>query len=677
MELETLTASLEEAASPRLPGPALSLLLLLPLLLLALPCRADELVDSLLVEALPSVQGASRFAQPTLDAPASVSIVTHEEIRSFGYRTLGDLLRSVRGFQLSQDGIYQFAGLRGFALPSDYNDRFLVLVDGHRINDGVYGGVLLGEGGLVDLSLVERVEIIRGPGSALYGTSALFAVVNVITRQGRELQGGGLEGELGSEGRRRRALSYGRRDSGRSEFLVHGSSVDGTGRDMYFPEYDLGGSDEGWARGMDGESADRLYGKVSVGDITAWGARVRRRKVIPTAAWETVFGDSQTVARDELRSFDLRYEPIGGARTSTSFRLFYDLYEYHGRYAYDHGPPDGIVMNEDRSRGETMGSEWILRHQPSARHRLTMGLDFRRAIHLDQLNHDEGGAVYVDHHRSESTTGLFLQDQWRMNRRDIFDLGLRRESVTGGRSFTAPRLALIHRPGPSRAWKLLYGRAFRSANVYERFYVDPVFQKENPELRPERMDSWELVFEEEIGARRRFTASAFAFELRDFISQVEDPVDGMMVFRNQGRYRGRGLEVEHQWAWGAGSSLALAYALSGVRVSETVEVAQPASQHDLKIHWRRKLAKHGLGLGVEGLWRSARRAPSGERLGSDWVCNLNVFHPSPRPRGLEWSFRVTNLFNAAMVDVVGPEHSPVETLPLAGRGLQIRARLRF
>src|SRR6266571_5043893 len=129
------------------------------------------------------VYGASKHEQKVTDAPSFVSVVTSEDIARYGYRTLADVLRSVHGFYTTYDRNYTYLGVRGFSRPSDYNSRFLLLLDGHRMNDDFYGSAYVGTEGLVDVDLIDRVEIIRGPSSSLYGTSAFFAVVNVITRK--------------------------------------------------------------------------------------------------------------------------------------------------------------------------------------------------------------------------------------------------------------------------------------------------------------------------------------------------------------------------------------------------------------------------------------------------------------------------------------------------------------
>ena len=131
-----------------------------------------------------SVFSASMYTQKVTEAPSSVTIITANEIRGFGHRTLADVLRTVRGFYVTYDRNYSYLGVRGFSRPGDYNARVLLQMDGHRLNDNVFGSALLGTEFPLDVDLIERIEIIRGPSSALYGTSAFFAVINVITKRG-------------------------------------------------------------------------------------------------------------------------------------------------------------------------------------------------------------------------------------------------------------------------------------------------------------------------------------------------------------------------------------------------------------------------------------------------------------------------------------------------------------
>ena len=140
-----------------------------------------------------SVIGASKREEPTTKAPSSVLILTSDEVKKYGYRTLAAVLQRARGLYTTYDRNYSFfLGIRGFN-AGDANSRVLVLVDGHRINNDLTDGAAIGTDFILDVDLIDRVEVIRGPSAVLYGNNAFFGVINVITRTGASMEGYGAE----------------------------------------------------------------------------------------------------------------------------------------------------------------------------------------------------------------------------------------------------------------------------------------------------------------------------------------------------------------------------------------------------------------------------------------------------------------------------------------------------
>ena len=268
-----------------------------------------------------TVVGASKHEQKTTEAPSSVSIVTKDDIKKYGHRTLADILNSVRGFYVTYDRSYSYIGVRGFSRPGDFGGRMLLMVDGHRLNDGIYDTAASGTDFPLDVDLIDRVEVIRGPGSSLYGNNAFFEVINVITRRGRDFAGAELSGSYGSFDTWTGRASYGQRFTNGVEFLVSGTLYDSAGQDrLSYPEFVAEDLDGGWAR--------NAFASLSYKDFTLQGGYSRRQKDWPTAAYDTVPNsqDPRLFSTDERAWADLKFQHEFGEEWLVMARGYFDRY---------------------------------------------------------------------------------------------------------------------------------------------------------------------------------------------------------------------------------------------------------------------------------------------------------------------------------------------------------------
>lgn len=280
------------------------------------------------------VYSASKHSQAAADAPSSVTVITADEIQEHGYRTLADILRTVRGFYLTDDRNYSSVGVRGFARSGDYNTRILLLVDGHRLNDNIYDEAMIGAEFPVDIDLVQRIEIIRGSVSSLYGSNALFAVINIITKRGQDLNGLELSSEAASFNTCQGRISYGRRLK-QLEFLISGTFYDSRGHNrLFFPAFNTPQTNDGIASHADGGQLGSSLATVSFSDFTLRGVYGTREKDVPTAPYGTVFKSPGTRTTDSHNYIDLRYEHRFASSWDVLARTFYDRYVYHGTYMY-------------------------------------------------------------------------------------------------------------------------------------------------------------------------------------------------------------------------------------------------------------------------------------------------------------------------------------------------------
>jgi len=612
------------------------------------------------------VYGASRFAQDTADAPSAVSILTREDIRHFGYRTLGEALGSVRGVFTTDDRNYTYLGVRGFARPGDYNTRVLLLVDGYRVNDNVYNTATMGSEFPIDLSLVERIEFIPGPGSALYGSNAFLGVVNVVTRKGESV-GTEAAAYAASDNAGGLRLNVGRRLESGAELLVSAARERSRGADHFYPEFEA--TDGGMAAGLDYQRAERAFARFAAGPVTVSAGGSSRLKGIPTAAFGTAFGVPGSETRDSYAFADVRYEAAVGERTDLLARLSYNDYHYAGRYIYD-APP--LVANRDRVRGVQWILETRLMHRLAGGHRLVVGVEHQRDEQVDQLNYDEDPAfVYLDDRRKGSNNGVYAETEYRLRPDLIVGAGLRHDSLASGLSSTNPRLSLIHHVDRSRTVKLLYGTAFRAPNAYERYYGMPGFgQKSNPDLLPERIRTYEAVYEQTAG-RTRFAASAYTYRVEGLIDLITDPADGDRQFVNAGNVRTRGVEAEADHRLRNGLRLRGTLALQSARRDGMWLDNSP--RHIATGQALVPLAGERVRLGLEARHLGAR-ASRGSEIPSYTVLNATL--TSAIARNAELRAGVYNVANRTYWDAGSDEHTQ-ERLARDGRTVRLELDVRF
>lgn len=157
------------------------------LLSLVAPAAAQDMGDLLEVLDESVVTGATRSAERAGDSPAMSSVITAEQLRQFGIRRVGDALNflSLGAFSHDRMGSPE-VGMRGVALTRDSNNHVLILLDGIAMNEQAGGAVFLHD---IPIDLVDHIEVILGPGSVLYGSSAMLGVINVVTKAGRDAHG--------------------------------------------------------------------------------------------------------------------------------------------------------------------------------------------------------------------------------------------------------------------------------------------------------------------------------------------------------------------------------------------------------------------------------------------------------------------------------------------------------
>lgn len=622
-------------------------------------------LDQLLDVRVDKVYGASKYEQKISQAPSSVTIVTSDEIKKQGHRTLAEVLRSVRGLFITDDRAYSYLGIRGFGRPSDYNSRVLVLLDGHRMNDNIYDSVLLGTEGVLDVDLIERVEVIRGPSSSIYGDNAFFGVINIITRPGNSYGGAEVSAEVGGFETYKGRFSYGNRFTNGFELVLSGTWSESAGeRELYYREFDQPASNNGIAEDSDGDRYYRFFGKASYGDFTLSGAWSERTKTIPTASYGTIFNDGGEVGTDRHAYAELKYEHTFASEVTVLGKVYYDSYQYTGEFPYSVAPPGNPivrVLNRDIAYGDWAGVNWQLTAPAGERVKLVVGTDFRGDLRQHQLNYDVSPRmVYLDDETASWNTGVYAQGELAILTNLLFSGGVRFDYYETFGSTINPRLALIYSPWPETNFKLLYGQAYRAPNIYELYYGG---------LEPETIRTYEVVYEQDLPAHLRFISSGYYYQVGDLISET---ISG---FQNIGRVNAAGLEMELEGRFPRGLTARLSYALQRSEDDSTGSEISNSPRHLAKGSLIAPLYKDRIFAGLELQYTGSVLTNTRQREDGYVLANVTLFSQNLAP-GLEVSASIYNLFDARYANPVSSSHTQ-DVIEQPGRSFRVKLTYKF
>lgn len=562
---------------------------------------------------LEEVEAASRSAEAVEDAPGSVTIIPGSELRAMGYPTVAEALRGTRGVFTTYDGAYTFAGVRGINLPGDFGNRMLTLLNGHSMNDSWVNLSYFDYLARTDLEDVERIEIVRGPGSVLYGTGAFSGVVNIVTK-GRPTAtsvgfGVGTADNGLIRGRVSAQMPLGR-DSG---FWMSAAAGRSLGRDYYFGDYRehyTTPSFDGYARDTDKFNVGTFQGRLWMKSFSAQAYLNSRWKTLPNGVATTQLGGDNTTYRDTRGFVELSLAPRFGDKLATLTRASFNWYNFRDKLWYD---PDSALMPPGFDKihdQEDFNGLWLLAEQrvefsPISQVKVTVGAEAQIHFQATQRGLDtvcDGTGcyefIYLPLPNLEGLNESQAADELaKMDREDKRPYNIfagyalvditpsERLRISAGSRFDyystlgevvpSPRIALIAKPYEQGNLKITGGRAFRAPSIQEMFYgyallneagtgVDVTY-KQGDDLVPEFVWSGEIEFTHRLSSTVSMLAAAYVNHLDNLIFQQGSgiPVDDPTQYRNTGDpilVVGGEAELRREWRQGWMASASYSYA---------------------------------------------------------------------------------------------------------------------
>lgn len=554
---------------------------------------------------------AARVLQTTASSPSAVRIVTAEDIKTFGYRTLEDILRSLPGLYTTSDDFNTFLGVRGLGRPGDYNTRVLILIDGVRVNDNIYDSALVGREFPLDVGLIERLEYAPGPGSAVYGKNAFFGVVNVITKNGYSYNGFELTGGAGSFESQKLRLTYGDRYDSGAEVLLSLTGFKETG---VAPSY----SEESAQYDSDFTENGTFLAKFSYGSFrteVVYGTRRRGAHVYP----ETGLVNEYDENRDERLIIDTRYATSFGDNWAVEISATYNEALYKGSFPYiDYEESGERELFVENSPGSWLSGGFQLVNTLFEKHRILFGMEGHADLKLKSEAGLEGYEQDYSHEDEFRSFGVYIQDDITLTKSLTLLLGGRFDDTEFG-SKTNPRIGLIWQPIEGSSVKLLYGSAFRTPNFFE---VSSLFDTEDEgTLDFEEIETAECVLEYYLNPATRLSGSLYYYRIDDLIEEVF--TDDYYTIRNGGSIEALGFEFEAETRFSNGIRLNLSYAVQEAEGEDGAELSNSPT-HQVKMRSSIPLGYKNSRLGAEVQYISERTGSNGVELDSYWLGNISA-----------------------------------------------------
>lgn len=498
------------------------------------PAFAIDGYEELFLASIPVVVTAALKEQKATEAPASVTVITSQDIRERGYRTISDILKDVPGFVEISDTNEEVAAVRGAYATT--TNKILTLVNGHRMNDVALGRYNLDQ--FLGIDIVDRVELIRGAGSVLYGSGALVAVVNIITKRGPEVNGTRVELAGGSFSRQG-GVTWGRRKED-MDILFNATYMDAPGERIHQPaSKDVAPVGQTPADGVvywhkypkNWSAFLSLKDENSILDVrTAHFARVT-----PRSNNGSFYDYDQELLKplytmnDSYVNFTRTFNMGGDAKVKVnpSFHHYqYFEYSYIGAYGANRVPPYGQSRGPTESEFDMAQLKLYYEDKLGEHVDLTAGWDALSAnlYRADTVAVNGAGAIV---HTPNGYTkpghwniyGYLAQLIWTPTDAWSVTLGGRYDTFSGQADpeFT-PRAALLFKATEALSFRAIYGNSYLAPQWVHTRSGDPSFLG-NPNLDPERFQGLDVIADYNRGPLS-LSVNYFMNTIRGLISQV-------------------------------------------------------------------------------------------------------------------------------------------------------------
>lgn len=625
------------------------------------------------------VTTATKTLESLKKSGSTMTLITAKDLEQMGARNLMDALKRVPGFGINRFNMgTSSVEVRG--VKTDFSEKVLFLVNGHPTNNNLVNGGALSSYNNFPVKDINVVEIVRGPGSALYGANAFVAVINIVTKRAEDLNGSELSAAVGSFETSQLNLQHGSR-IGELDFAfnINAFNTDGWRGEVDSDSLGQSGKTDYWQQRYE------LGFQSSFKQFELQGRYVQRKAGGYLGANYVL---NQGSEQDYTEYFvEGAYHYSFNADATLTAKLYFDHFEFDNLWdVYPEGftdsnlitYPDGLFLRSPIRHDKT-GTDIQLTWRWTPQHKLVTGAAFEHQAQYGVEFWSNGVDIsdvanWNDSH-NRNIRALYVQDIW--------DPSESVRVIIGGRYDDYSDFGDTFNPRASVSWELTdryqviatYGSAFRAPTFGELYNINNPSIVGNPEVDPEEIETAEIGLQAELAKRSQARVTLFFNTIDDIIAPR--PQSGSASYSdNIGELEVLGVEMEYHTRFDQGSSLGLNYTYQDA-TNKLLHARTPdVPLHRININYTYRYSR-ALSVFAGVLYESGLERDVGDtRSGVSDQATLDL--------ALTWrnhseSVLVTaSLYNALDEDLVDP--SPAVMLsdyPNAGRSFMLDLELKL
>lgn len=672
----------------------------------------DSLWDTSLEELgqIRVVSIASGTETPLDKAAAITSVISADDISAMGATDLDQILETVPGLHVNHSdqtfsSKYIFRGI-----TSSFNPQALLLVNGIPVTTMMYGNRGNVWGGM-PIKAIKRIEVIRGPGSALYGADAYAGVINIITKSAQDIQDIVVGARTGSFNTRGGWVEAGKQLDGVGvSFVLEYQETDGwreTIRHDAQTNFDIDfGTSASLAPGPVNTSVDQLDARVDV-SADNWQLRAgfQDRGNVGTGPGiaQALDPEGRYSSQRFNTDYSYRWQEVADGLDVEARISYFNITQKPENNIVLYPPgafagtfPDGFIGSPGYKENQVRFDLSSI-YSDLDDHRVLTGVgafwaDLYEVTESKNFNPDfspKGSVEDVSDDSSqvwmpeEARTNYyaFVQDEWQFAQNWQLVSGIRYDHYSDFGNTINPRAALIWATTDTITTKLLYGRAFRAPSLNELYAANNPIAGGNTELDAETIDTFEIALSHQVTSQLLYGINVFYYEIDDLITA--EPLSGPISteYRNTGKRKGHGAEFETTYQALDDLKIIANYAYQYATDDKTNEVVGEAPNHQVygRAEWR---AFSGWYLNTQINWvgEQKRVAADTREPVSDYTTVDLTLRTDGLWLGLDMSLSVRNVFDDDVWDP-SPYADPMPLIPgdfaMLGRNVVGEIQYRF